>query len=148
ELPAPAAGRDSGGAAVWAPPQPTRTFDVALPDADEYEVRVYDAAAGRRLVAAVELVSPSDKDRPDTRRAFAAKCAALLRQRLSVVVVDVVTRRAANLCRELFDMLDRPEPSPAAESLLYAVSMRYADVGRQRRLRTWEEPLELGRPLP
>ncbi len=51
--------------------------ETELPDADEYEVRVYDARRGRRLVAAVEIVSPSNKDRPEHRRVFVAKCAAL-----------------------------------------------------------------------
>jgi hypothetical protein len=56
--------------AVWSSPRPT--FDVAadLPDQDEYEVRVYDTQQHRRLVAAVEIISPANKDRPEHRRAF------------------------------------------------------------------------------
>jgi hypothetical protein len=41
-------------------------------------VRIYDDEANRTLVAAVELVSPSNKDRPASREAFATKCAAYL----------------------------------------------------------------------
>src|SRR5262245_8103531 len=62
-----------GGAAVWAPAQPTLAVATDLPSPDEYEVRVYDQRRGRRLVAAVELVSPANKDRPEHRRAFVAK---------------------------------------------------------------------------
>jgi hypothetical protein len=140
----------AGGVATapWAPASPTRTVDVVVPDPDEYEVHVYDASAGRRLVAAVELVSPSNKDRPEHRRAFADKCAALLRRQVSVVIVDIVTARTANLCRELFDFLGRPEPSPAAEALLYTVACRYQGGGRRRQLKTWEQPLAVGQPLP
>jgi hypothetical protein len=54
---------------------------------------VYDAERERRLVSAVELVSPGNKDRPESRAQFVAKCAALLRQQVSVVLVDVVTAR-------------------------------------------------------
>ena len=50
-----------GGVAVapHAPPQPTLTMETELPDQDEYEVRIYDERHGRRLVAAIELISPS-----------------------------------------------------------------------------------------
>jgi hypothetical protein len=54
---------------------------VAAPrvEQDEYEVRVYDTQRHRRLVAAVEIVSPANKDRPEHRRAFVTKCAAMRR---------------------------------------------------------------------
>src|SRR3954447_26145336 len=78
---------ESGGGtavatAVWAPPMPTLTFATDWPAQDAYEARVYDARAGVRLVAAVEIVSPANKDRPEARRAFVAKCAALLQERV------------------------------------------------------------------
>ena len=67
-----------GGVAVatWAPPKPTLTLETELPDQDEYEVRIYDERHGRRLVAAIELISPANKDRPESRRAFVGKVAA------------------------------------------------------------------------
>src|SRR5262249_29524800 len=70
-------GAEDGGvaSAVWAPPQPTLSVPTDLPDQDENEVRVYDAKHQRRLVAAVELVSPANKDRPEHRQMFVAKCA-------------------------------------------------------------------------
>src|SRR5205823_14316081 len=40
---------------------------VHAPDWDEYEVRVCDAKRDRSLVAAVELISPAHKDRPEHR---------------------------------------------------------------------------------
>src|SRR5947209_7298680 len=48
-----------------------------------YAVHVVDRQRGRRLVAAVEIVSPANKDRPDHRGAFVARCAALLQQGVS-----------------------------------------------------------------
>ena len=77
--------------AVWAPPRPTFAIAADLPAQDDYEVQVYDEKHHSRLVAAIEIVSPANKDRPEHRRAFAAKCAGLLRERVSVVIVDVVT---------------------------------------------------------
>jgi hypothetical protein len=54
-----------GGVAVapYSPPHPTLTIETELPDQDEYEVRIYDERHGRRLVAAIELISPSKKHR-------------------------------------------------------------------------------------
>ena len=43
-------------------------------------MRIYDTEYGRRLVAAIEIVSPSNKDRRESRRAFVAKVAALLQK--------------------------------------------------------------------
>ena len=97
---------DNGGVAtaVWAPPEPTLVVATDLPEIDEYEVRVYGhEGCGRRLVAAVEIVSPANKDRPETRRAFVAKCAALLLDRVSVTIVDLVTTRTPNLYGELME---------------------------------------------
>src|SRR5262249_3936915 len=62
----------------------------------ECEVRVHDSQRQRPLVAAVELVSPANKDRPENRRAFVARCAALLQQHVSVGIVDLVTTRHFN----------------------------------------------------
>ena len=55
---------------------------------EEYEIRVFDQKRQCRLVAAVAIVSPANKDRPEHCQAFVAKCAALLQQRVSVTIVD------------------------------------------------------------
>ena len=119
-------------------------------DADEYEVRVYDARRGRRLVAAIELVSPSNKDRPASRRAFVAKVASLLLRDVCVSIVDLVTIRRFNLYADLLDFLDANDPLLGPEpSATYAVTAR----GRRRdeggpALDTWYFPMEVGRALP
>ena len=122
--------RDSGVAlAAWAPPQPTLTLEAELPDQDEYEVRVYDARHGRRLVAAIEIVSPSNKDRPESRRAFVAKVAELLQRDVSVSIVDLVTIRDFNLYADLLELIRGSDPTLGAGPLaLYAVTVR----GRER----------------
>ncbi len=91
-----AVGEGASATATWAPPQPTLSIPADLPEQDEYEIRIYDTQRRRRLVAAVEMVSPTNKDRPHRRRLFAAKCAALLRERVCVAIVDVVTTRHFN----------------------------------------------------
>src|SRR5439155_21156218 len=90
-------GAASGGVATLAPPTPTLTMETDWPDQDEFEVRVYDERHGRRLVAAIELVSPGNKGCPESRRAFVAKVAALLQDDVCVSLVDLVTIRQFNL---------------------------------------------------
>ena len=78
-----------------------------------FEVRIYDERRRRRLVAAIEIVSLANKDRPTHRQAFVAKCAGLLRERVSVVVVDPVTTRSHSLYGELLDLLGRADLAPS-----------------------------------
>jgi hypothetical protein len=145
------AGNDNGGVAtaVWAPPRPTLAAVTDLPDQDVYEVLVYDEKRRCRLVAAVELVSPANKDRPEHRRAFVAKCAGLLRERVSVVIVDVVTTRSQNLYGELLDLIGLTDPSLSPESPpLYVAACRLTNRVNEWVLETWAQALALQRPLP
>jgi hypothetical protein len=120
---------------------------VNLPDIDEYEVRVYDVQNGRRLVAAIEIASPANKDRLEHRRAFAAKCAALLQRQVSVSIIDLVTTREFNLYTDLIELLGL-EPAPVGTASLYAVTCRFDLQTHHPHLVTWEEHLTLGKPLP
>jgi hypothetical protein len=100
-------------------------------------------------VAAIEIVSPANKDRPEHRRLFAAKCAGLLREGVSVVIVDVVTTRTASLYGELLTLIGQPGPSPGAEPpALSATACRVRPGESDWLLETWAEPLNIGRPLP
>jgi len=149
----PSAGKkDNGGGvatAVWAPPRPTLAIATDLPAMAEYAVRVYDTRSGRRLVAAVEIVSPANKDRPEHRRAFVAKCAAFLQSRVCVAIVDLVTTRTSNLYGDLMELFGEVDPSLANGSpALYAVACRWARNGDAWLLETWTHSLALGRPLP
>jgi hypothetical protein len=121
----------------------------SLGDLDEYAVWVYDTMRGRRLVAAVEIVSPANKDRAEHRRAFVAKCAALLQARVGIVIVDLVTNRSTNLYAELMDFLRQEDGSLAdGPPDLYAVACRLTREGEAGRLETWSHPLAIGRALP
>jgi hypothetical protein len=144
-------GAEDGGVAtaVWAPPQPTLAVTTDLPDQDEYEVLVYDTRRHRRLVAAVELVSPANKDRPEHRRVFVAKCPALLRQHVCVAIIDLVTTRQFNLYGELLELIGQADPSLAPEPPpLYAATCRWRRAGDSPRLETWAHGLAVGQPLP
>jgi hypothetical protein len=134
---------------MWAPAAPSIAVETELPDDDEYEVRIYDAERGRTLVAAIELVSPANKDRPEKRNAFVGKCAALLRNGVAVSIVDIVTLRHFNLYAELMAFLGHPDralgPEPPA---VYAASCRWRRQSDRAVLETWPHALSIGQPLP
>lgn len=135
--------------ATWAPAQPTLAVETETLDTDEYEVRVFDVKRGRRLVAAVEIVSPANKDRPEHRRVFVAKCAALLQQQVAVTIVDLVTVRDFNLYADLLALLSQTDPALGTDPpSLYAVSCRWRMTGNKRLLESWLNPLAVGQPLP
>jgi hypothetical protein len=140
----------NGGVAVLSPPAPTLTLEADLADQDEFEVRIYDTQQGRRLVAAIELVSPANKDRPENRRAFVAKVSALLQKDVCVSIVDLVTVRQFNLCAELLDLIDAEDPRlGATPPHLYAVTIRNRKgVGKRSLVDIWNYPMALAQPLP
>ncbi|MGP0064488.1 MAG: hypothetical protein ACLQGP_12935 [Isosphaeraceae bacterium] len=113
----------------------------------EYEVCIYDNEANQRLVAAIELVSPADKDRPEPRGDFIARCASMLRSRVCVTIIDVVTNRTANLYGELMALLGKPDPA-LADGPLYAATCRWIKSDDHRLLETWAHRLALDEPLP
>jgi uncharacterized protein DUF4058 len=142
-------GNSNLATAVESPPKPTLTVETDLPAQDEYEVRVYDARRGRRLVAAIELVSPANKDRPEHRAAFVAKCLALLQQQVSVSIVDFVTIRDFNLYAELLIQIGKKDPSFGSQPPpLYAVTCRTRHASSVNLLDIWTFPLDIGQPLP
>jgi hypothetical protein len=143
-------GEEAGGVATaaWVAP-PIVHVETDLPDYDEYEVRVYDARQGRRLVAAIEIVSPANKDRPEKRNAFVGKCACLLQNGVAISIVDLVTIRQFNLYAELMTFVGHPDPTMAFDSPhLYAASCRWVRQESQAVLDSWSHTLAVGQPLP
>lgn len=144
-------GNGNGGVAVatevYAPPVATLQLPAVFPD--EIEVRIFNGEGGPKLVAAIELVSPGNKDRDSARLAFAAKCANYLQAGVGVVVVDIVTARLANLHDELIDLMQLPESLHYPhEGLLYVVSYRPLREKGVDRIDVWPEALTVGTPLP
>jgi hypothetical protein len=130
---------------TWAAPAPQLTIPLPMIE-DIVEVRVFDRAAGPVLAAAIELVSPANKDRPESRAAFVSKCLSLIQQGIGLIIVDIVTTRRAHLHAEILSRLDVDrEGNP--ESRLGAASYRPHEIQANPRLDVWHFPLELGQPL-
>lgn len=141
----------NGGVALatYAPPKATLVAEPSMPDHDMYEVRIYASGRSRRLVAAIEIVSPSNKDRPETRGTFISMAAELLRQDVCVSIVDVVTTSQFNLCGELLSFLDVSDPAVNDEPPpIYAATLRMRQEGDRRLMDCWYDALTIGEALP
>jgi hypothetical protein len=149
--PGPSTQRSGGTATLppraWAPPAPAMVVPAAFPDA--FEVLVFESEGGARLVAAIELVSPGNKDREAHRRAFAVKCASYLYRGISLIVIDIVTSRRANLHHEIVQISGHVGVcSLPVETTLYGVAYRPIVREGQSQIEIWPSSLEIGRPLP
>jgi Protein of unknown function (DUF4058) len=140
-------------AQTYAPPAPPITGSVAFADGDLFEVRIYKTDGVWKLVAAIELVSPANKDRPSTRRAFATKVASYLQKGVSIVVVDVVTSRLANLHDELVELLHLPDgfdwqSTTGLSAIAYRAVREKEGETEVERSDVWPHQLMLDEPLP
>lgn len=136
------------GTAVYVPPHPPLTLALDFSDLDVFEVRIRYSERFR-LAAAIELVSPANKDRPSNRRAFAMKCASYLQHGTSVIVVDIVTERSAEMHTEILRLLSTNElPDADGVGSLLAVSYRTISSDGKVRLEAWPESLTVGASLP
>jgi Protein of unknown function (DUF4058) len=101
-----------------------------------------------RLIAAVELVSPRNKDRPSSCAAYASAYLSYLLKGVHLLLVDVHRRPlrfsfAERLAEEL--RFEQP-PCPAPCALSYRVGEPAPNGGRF--LAIWRRPLTVGMPLP
>jgi len=129
----------------WIPSPPTQTVPFS-PTTEAVEVSIFNSEAGPTLMAAIELVSPSNKDRPANRNTFIAKCKTYLQQGIGLVIVDVVTGRNANLHEELLHQL--AVNMMPLNTQLYAAAYRVVERRGQPNLDIWQEALAVASPLP
>jgi hypothetical protein len=130
-----------------APPAPALTVPFS-PPTETVEVLVFDSRHGPTLAGAVELVSPANKDRPESRDAFVAKCQSYLNSGAGLVIVDVVTGRLANLHDELLGRLNTGQPVARSGAELYATSYHPIERDGAPALDAWHERLNVGQSLP
>ena len=137
-------GSTATATAVYAPPEVTATVPVEF--AQDFEAKVFWTGEGApELVAAIELVSPRNKDRPESRSAFATKCASYLHQGVALSVVDVVTRRHFNLHGDILALVGTEIES---QDHLYAASYRPVRRDERDEVDYWQFALGLGAELP
>lgn len=139
------AGSQTVAVKPWAAPPPTQVMPGVYPDS--FAVQVYRSEGGPTLVAAVELVSPGNKDRQRQRNAFAVKCASYLFQGVGLVVVDIVTSRRFNLHNDIVRILEQPD-SFAMSGHLYATAYQPRQRDGEPEIAQWLHELRLEDALP
>jgi hypothetical protein len=133
--------------AVYTVPQPDHTAmlrDELVPATD---ILIHDQY--RTLVAVIELISPSNKDRPRERSTFAAKIGSYLMAGVCVVILDVVTAKRFNLHDSVCDVLELPGATAMPGSPpTYAVSYRPKTADGAMSVDIWHRELIVGQPMP
>jgi hypothetical protein len=131
----------------------TSGTDVAEPD-EEIAVATLDPGTAvfvehqGRLVAAVELISPRNKDRVVARSTYVTRYLSYLLEGAHLLLIDVHRRPlefsfADEIAREL--QISQPSLPPP-----YAISYRVGEPAASggRILGIWRRPLTVGQPLP
>ena len=139
---------DGSAVATWSPPAPAHTRTIDFTAIDTFEIRVNYDNGEVNLVAAIELVSPRNKDRPSSRSAFVTKCASYLQKGVSVIVVDTVTVRTTNLHNEILEHLNLATDAWIPLPELYAVAYRPSPVEAVTSFEWWPMRLSIGSVLP
>ena len=154
-------GRPDVGVRNWAPdPRPDDPTAGQTPDAvpapDTEAVAVFDLGPHRaihidrhgHLVAAVEIVSPGNKDRPEFRETYAGRYAGYLCQGVHLLLIDLLPRSVgfsfADAVNAAVGFAQPPVPVPFAVS--YRVGEPAPEAGTV--LAAWRRPLAVGQPLP
>ena len=136
----------AGGLATAVAPAPVLTFSPEFPDA--FEIQIIDTRKGKTLVAVIEIISPSNKDRDVSRGLFIRKCAGLVEIGIGVVLVDPVTNRLANLHNLLMTKLAAPARAQLADAPTYVSACRPQGDEEDRRLQVWCYRAPVGAPIP
>jgi hypothetical protein len=124
-----------------------QTMPALFPD--DIEIHVVDVENRRRLVAAIELISPANKKEASEREAFISKCAAYLHKGIGLVIIDVVTERKWNLHDELIHRCGQGAAYCfEAATPIYVVSYRPVHRGKRNEIDLWKWPLQLNEALP
>ncbi len=142
------ASEQASAAPMLATEPATAVIPVVFPDT--VEVLIVRQEGGPQVVAAIELVSPGNKDRLATRRAFVAKMSSYLQQGIALSVVDLVTTCSAHLHNEWIEWMQAQTGvmENVADRPLYANSYRAVRRGERDEIEMWLHPLRVGEPLP
>jgi len=131
---------------TYQPPHATEKISVTFPQ--EPEIFVVNVDRARTTVGVIEIVSPSNKDRPQSREIFISKCFSILSQGISLVIVDVVTLRTFNFHDAVIRKLRRKKKRETEETPLYCSSYRYVSDHKAATIELWSYELAVGDVLP
>jgi hypothetical protein len=135
-----------GAGASGSPPLPEPdTEAVAVFELDPQTAVQIDLHG--QLIAAIEIVSPRNKDRPDARQRYLGRYLGYVRQAVHLMLIDLLPRPAdfsfADVLAANLRLDQAPCPVP------FAVSYRVGEpVPEGTVMGVWRRPLTVGGPLP
>ena len=149
-------GRPDLGVRNWKPEDRTTTGGgAAVPEPDSESVAVFELDPQTavhidlhgQLVAAIEIVSPRNKDRADARSRYLGRYLGYIRQGVHLLLIDVLPRPSgfsfADALAENVKLDQPPVPVP------FAVSYRVGEsVPEGTLVAAWRRPMTVGQPLP
>lgn len=143
----------------WKGPEPVAGEDVAVaedvaaPDGEAVAAFDLDPQTALhidlhgQLIAAVEIVSPRNKDRPDSRERYTSRYFGYLRQSIHLLLIDILPRPVGFSFADAIaaDLGIQQPPCPVP----FAVSYRVGEpVPEGTLIARWLRPLKVGDPLP
>ena len=135
----------------YQPPAPLITNRAKFP-IPQIEVFIkHVRRSGQRTVGVIEIASKGNKDRPESRDAFVAKCSNLLSDEVSVIIVDVLAAPFFNLHNQLLRTLEitKGHIKENEKIPLYCAAYRKTfDVEDKPAIDSWVYALKVGGILP
>lgn len=136
----------------WEPP-PAGTSEQLSPDAEGLAVFETDPQTAvhidfhGRLMSAIEIVSPRNKDRPESRERYLRRYEGYIRQAVHLMLIDILPRPAGFSFAEALEVNigfpQGPCPTP------FACSYRVGEpVPEGTIMGVWRRPLAVGGMLP
>ena len=133
----------------YKPPAPLAKTKAAFP----IESQVFVESVRRRktkTVGVIEIVSEGNKDRPDNRDTFVAKCRNFLSHDISVIIVDILAIPFFNLHNQLLRAFDVEEGQieENSETPLYCGAYHKTFIRDEPGLVFWAYALKIEDRLP
>ena len=148
-------GRPDVGVRQWSP-DPTaaglKAGSVGEPDQEVVATFTLDPQKAihidwhGQLIAAIELVSPRNKDRPSARTRYLGRYVGYLRQGVHLLLIDALPRPAgfsfADAIADDLGIAMEPTPTPCAVSFRVGEPLPDGTL-----VASWRRPLQVGQPL-
>lgn len=134
----------------YRPPNASATAHTSFPI--ELEVFIVNVSQRtQKIIGVIEIVSKANKDRPQNRDAFIAKCHSILSQGISLIIGDILSVPFFNLHNQLLRALEISvgKIEEKNEMPLYCSSYRVTfDVNEKSVIEFWTHSLKVGETLP
>jgi len=136
---------------LYQPPPPSSpAIKATFPTELEVFVK-YIEREEERTVGVIEIVSPRNKDRPQARDKFVAKCSNLLSEGISLIIIDILPVPSFNLHNQLLLALEGTGGYLKEDKPLYCTAYRQTSIFEEEEVPAidcWTYTLKVSDTLP